>query len=389
MTDSSEPSMSPGPLAPFDTSVPPAPSAPPDPQAPAQEPAPPLPTPAVPSVRALLGAAFELLLRSSHDVRRASFYIGALTLATVGPAVLLTWLTVVLVPTADPIAIDAAGRLQMGRFAGMQGFLVILYPIAFAGLVAASIECRTMAMAVLGGRLAGRPIGTAQALARGRAVFWPATAVSIVVGLVLTVADAVANGLLGAVRLPVQGLSPLTATVVAATVGAPFAYVLAGIVLGGVGVSESLRRSVRVAGARQSAAVVVAAFEVVSGWLLVFGLGVGSDLLVRVAGVIGLGPSADPLSLVATSVLLLAGVFAVGTLLCTVAAITLAPQAVMFVSLTHATIGLDGVRQEPGGGPGDGRAAPRPRSLWLTPALVVAVVVAGLALVFGLTSLAA
>ena len=41
------------------------------------------------------------------------------------------------------------------------------------------------------------------------------------------------------------------------------------------------------------------------------------------------------------------GVFAAGTLVFTVTALSIAPQVVMFVALTHATFGLDHVR--PGG----------------------------------------
>jgi len=43
------------------------------------------PAPAVQSTRRLLGASFDLLSRSTADMRRASFYIGAIVLGTVGP----------------------------------------------------------------------------------------------------------------------------------------------------------------------------------------------------------------------------------------------------------------------------------------------------------------
>ena len=41
--------------------------------------------PAVESTRRLLGASFDLLTRTSDDMRRASFYIGLIVLGTVGP----------------------------------------------------------------------------------------------------------------------------------------------------------------------------------------------------------------------------------------------------------------------------------------------------------------
>jgi len=55
----------------------------PDPAAPAFEPT--VPPPPVESTRRLLGASFDLLTRTSDDMRRASFYIGLVVLGTVGP----------------------------------------------------------------------------------------------------------------------------------------------------------------------------------------------------------------------------------------------------------------------------------------------------------------
>ena len=53
---------------------------------------------------------------------------------------------------------------------------------------------------------------------------------------------------------------------------------------------------------------------------------------------------------------MVAGVFAAGTLLFTITALTIAPQVLMFVGLTHATFGLDTVRP---GGDGDPDTAAR------------------------------
>ena len=73
--------------------------------------------------------------------------------------------------------------------------------------------------------------------------------------------------------------------------------------------------------------------------------------------------------------------FAFGTLIFTVTAITVAPQVVMFLGLTHATIGLDRVRP---GGPEDPdiRLPGRPRFRWLTRSMLLGFMLgaAGLAL---------
>ncbi len=77
--------------------------------------------------------------------------------------------------------------------------------------------------------------------------------------------------------------------------------------------------------------------------------------------------------------MIVALVFAVGTLLFTVMAITIAPQVVMFVGLTHATHGLDRVRvgamddperTRPGG----------PAFHWITRAMLLAFVLGGFGL---------
>ena len=63
------------------------------------------------------------------------------------------------------------------------------------------------------------------------------------------------------------------------------------------------------------------------------------------------------------------GVFAIGTLVFTVTAISVAPQVVMFVGLTHVTFGLDHVRH---GGDTD-PDLPRPgqrRFRWITRPLI-------------------
>jgi hypothetical protein len=124
------------------------------------------------------------------------------------------------------------------------------------------------------------------------------------------------------------------------------AYMLAGVVLGDVDLFEALRRSLRSSG-RAIAAIVVALVETSTGLLILFGLGAGLDIALRVLDALGLGASSGPAGLILVTIGIAAGTFALGTLIYTVTAIALAPQVVMFVGLTHATIGLDHVR--PGG----------------------------------------
>ena len=301
------------------------------------------PPPVIPlaTTRQLLSAAFDLLGRSNTDMRRASFYIGSIVLGTVGPFALAAW--AVGVATLDLTTAQVERRYDSGGDAALS----IAGALALVGLIVAAVESRNVAAAILGGRLAGRPVTPRQALARSRMVFWRAVVAGIIVGIPLLVAESV----VGAVVEPLFGsaadLTVITTTLVTATIGAPFAYVLSGVVLGDVDPVESVRRSFRVFRARKLAAAIVVTFETVAVLLIFVGVEVGLDLVIRVMDALGLGIESGPAGLAVITAGIVTATFAFGTLLFTVLALTIAPQVVMFVGLTHATIGLDSVR--PGG----------------------------------------
>lgn len=336
------------------TAMDPAPPSPPPIEEPPPAPGPapaipvgpaPAPGPAIPlvSTRGLLPAAFDLVTRSSEDMRRASFYIGAVTLGTVGPFALGLWAIEVADVALFSMPSFDAGEPDFSGTSDLAAPITLLGIIAMLGFIVAAIESRTLATAVLGGRMAGKPITLRHAVARARARFWTAVGASIVVGIVL----AVCQGVVDAIVTPALGAASeatlITSTVVTATIGAPFAYVLCGVVLGDVGALESIRRSFMVARARWTAAAVIVTFETIAALLILFGLSAGADLLLRAFGVLGIGTDSGPAGLAIATVGVVAAVFAVGTLLYTVTALTVAPQVVMFVGLTHATGGLDHV----------------------------------------------
>jgi hypothetical protein len=333
---------------------PPAPTEPPPMLAAAS----PGPIPALVSSRALLGASFELLTRTGPDLRRASFYIGGIVLGTTGPAALAIWaLDVVGFDLTDPGFSGVGPGVPEPTPAAAIG-LSVLFLLAGLGLVVGIVESRTLAMGILGGVVAGRPLTVREAVARSRRTFWLAIIVGILVGVPLVIAQTVVEAAVSEILGRNQQFSLLTSTLVSALVGAPIAYVLAGVVLGGVGPVESLRRSFRLFNARRWSAVIVAGFETVATLLLLLGISSGLDLVIRVVGVLGLGPTSGPVGLAIVTMLIVAGVFAAGTLLFTVYALTIAPQVVMFVGLTHATYGLDTVRRagrdDPDAVPGSG-----------------------------------
>jgi hypothetical protein len=342
------------PVAPEPEASEPAASEPPPPLAPADVPvqktpvaAPeqvgiPVPTaPAVESTRRLIGASFDLLTRTSEDMRRASFYIGAVLLGTVGPLALATF-------GLEVVSIHKTQR-EMDRLldAGAGGWYGLLVTFAVIGIVVAAIESQAMATAILGGHLAGRPITVRAALARSRTVFWRIIVAGIIVGIPVGIAQNVVTSVFEALLGPETDVSLVTSALVAGVVGAPLAYLLGGVVLGDVDPFEATRRSFRVFRARKLAAALVAVFQTIAILLVVLGLGAGLDIALRVFSGLGLGAESGPAGLTLVVIGILVGVFALGTLIYTALAISLAPQVVMFVGLTRATFGLDHVR--PGG----------------------------------------
>ena len=369
MTEASGPAAL-GPT-PADATPPPTSTEPlalPEPRRPA-EPA----VPAVESTRRLLGASFDLLTRTSDDMRRASFYIGLITLATVGPLALAAW-------ASEVLAIHRTEHeMQSILLGGAAVWYGVLGVIAGLGLVVAAVESRAMAAAILGGHYAGRPVAVRPALERSRMVFWRVVVVSLIVGIpVLIVQRAIGLGLEGVVG-PETDISIVTSTLAAALVGSPLAYLLTGVVLGDVGPVEATRRSFRVFRARKVAAALVAVFETVAVLLVSLGLGAGLDVALTVFGALGLGPGSGPAGLALITLGVVVGVFAAGTLIYTALAISIAPQVVMFVGLTHATFGLDHVR------PGGDRDPSIPRSgrrrfRWLTIPVLFGIAIGGIGL---------
>ncbi|OGO57868.1 MAG: hypothetical protein A2Z32_07190 [Chloroflexi bacterium RBG_16_69_14] len=379
MTDPVDPSspIEPNPLKPIPTPVAAEPLAP-EPLAP--EPAP-VPSPSVASTRRLLGASFDLVTRASDDMRRASFYIGIVVLATVGPFALASLDLGVVSVHKTSRELEDLVETGFGAWYGLLGGLAVI------GLVVAAVESRTMASAILGGHFARSPVTIREALARSRMVFWRAVIASIIVGIPVYVAQTMVGAGLEEMFGAQTDISLVTSAIVAAVVGAPLAYLLTGIVLGDVDPFEATRRSFRVFRARKAAAALVAVFETVAILLVVLGLSAGLDIALRVFDALGLGSDSGPAGLTLITIGVVVGVFALGTLIYTALAISVAPQVVMFVGLTHATIGLDHVR--PGGDRDPtGQRARGGRFRWLTLPMRIGSICGVIGLVAGVAILA-
>jgi hypothetical protein len=305
-------------------------------------PPPPPPRAAPPRVGETVAGAFDLALAASRQIRRASVYVGILTLALVGPATVL-FLAIV----RDQGGLEAAADFVAGsgaftaREEGALTMLQLSLLCGGIGLFALLIEAQIIATAIIGGVAANRRIGVRDSLRLSRAVFWRVVAAAILVGILRAIV-----GLLTAAILDPSTEAEFEGTqiwdvVFEAVATAPFAYFLAGIVIGGVGPIETLRRSVRVARARWRLAIVVASAGAVIAFIQAFALGAGLDVIFRVSTAAGLGLDGPPHVAVLTGGLILAAVVAIGSLLVTITALTVAPQVFVFLRMTGYSAGLD------------------------------------------------
>lgn len=322
--------------------------------------------------RKLVSTALDLLTRTDAGLRSASFYIGLIMLLTVAPAVILfglIWLA---------LGEDAfSPYAESGVWAA---WLTLAAVPAGLGYIVASVEASALATAVIGGRAEDRPLRLRESIAVVRRRFWRVLGAEIVVGVVTTVANALAGNVVSAVIGPAAAVDAVdfgVSLVVGLTVGAPFVYVTAGIVIGEVGVVDAIRRSFRLVLAKKRLAVVVTLFGVLSQLIVVLGLSAGLDTVFRVLIGAGVADTLPP----ALAVLVIAAlVFALGTLTFLVEAIAAAPAVYAFAALTHYTRGLE-----------IGRLTPlRVRHAWdpyVTPGLAIGAAVALIALVGGIASL--
>ncbi len=333
------------------------------------EPPPPPPLPRVPGIFWTLGQSLDLCVAASRDLRRASLYVGLLTLATVGPfaAVLIAlgssqggfdWLVdaaIGIEPTMVPIDRSIPGLLMLTITIAIVGYLVI------------SIEASVMAAAILAARRIGRPLTMREALRRSRQSFWRVIRGSILVGLILLVPNVVVSFIVGRMFGEASETAAVASTVVGAVIGAPFAYITTGIVLGDVGAAEAVRRSVRLAKAKWRLAIVISSVGVVVAYIQLFALGAGVDVLSRVGTVLGVGFGSGVGGTLALTAVVLLGILSVGSLVLTLAALIVAPQVVAFLGLTAYGSGIERAHE--------GSPSPPLRVPWVTAPMAIVIVV--------------
>ena len=236
------------------------------------------------------GAALDLALAATASVRRASLYVGVLTLLIAGPAIVL-----LLAIIRDQGGFE--GALQM-LFGGQTSFdppesgaismLRVTTLFAVVGVVAISLEGQILAATMIGGAATGRRSASATRSGSRAACSGRSSAAAFLVGIVEQIVGNLINNVAYGVTRSIDGAS-IAGILAAALVIMPFAFYQSGIILGGVGAIEALRRSTRIARARWRLALLVALAGAVVSFIEVFALGAGLDLVVRFASAAGLG----------------------------------------------------------------------------------------------------
>lgn len=338
----------------------------------------------LPNARKVVSAGLQLAVASSRQIRGASIYIGLLSLAAFGPIAVLILVVIgrlVSVPgTLDALLVDPTQVLL--EQPDIVGALTLMYILAMVGLmllITISIDAQAMAIALLGGVAAERPLRLWETVLRARQTFWRIAGAGGVVGVVSLVVTLVVSA---PFLRPFDSNTGVTfiASMIGTLVVTPFAFASAGIVLGNVGVTEALRRSVKLFRARPRIALVVTLFTLVTSAIQTFALGAGADVAIRVGEFLHLGIDQGGVALILPSLLVLAFIVAFGSLTFTVAAIVAAPQVAAFLGLTFYSAGLDQART-------DGTTKP-PGLRWVTRKMLGSVAVLGLLSALGVSALA-
>jgi hypothetical protein len=293
----------------------------------------------------------------------------------VAPFALLVWRV-----SAEFEALTTVERVER-LTGGVQVAISASLVVAVVGLLIAFIESRAVAVALLSARLEGRPLELRDAVERSRRVFWRIVRATILTTVPLTLLQRAIEGFAADAFRGESEVSVISAGIVTTILLAPVVYVLSAIVLGDLGAWAAVRRSIGLFRAGNLAALVVALFAWSAQLLTTFGVVAGLSLVLRATDLTSLFASSDTVASVVTAIVIVVLVFAVGTLLFTVAAISHAPQVLMYLALTGEAPGLDAARAPRSEG---GR-----RFRWLTRPYLVLVILAVLLLLLGLFRLAA
>ncbi len=323
----------------------------------------------------ILGRGLDLNVAASSDVRRVALLIGVLALAAAGPIVAI--LLIASGQSGELPMIDGQIDFQevQARNA-LRGPLELILLIGGLCLVALAIDSQLLAVHVIASRATGRPFVLRPALEVVRLRFWRLARANILVAAILFVPRFVLEQVLAPRGIVIQSQA-VVQVLLDLVLSVPFAYVATWVLLGQVGAREAVRRSWRLARARPSLALVIAIVTVGFQTVALVALGSAVDILLGIANALGLD-HASGLGYVPLGALFALAIVAAGSLVVTIAALTVGPQVVAFLRLTGADGGLVALHD-----PDNPFATPRIEPLVSRPmkiALVIEAVLAALAL---------
>lgn len=353
---------------------------------PESSPAPPPSAPAVaamPGVMATVGRGLDLNVAASAEIRRASLYVGLLSLLALGPIAAIGWALSVHEGGLEWLEQIAAGSvattIPVSSTFELLSFVVLF--LGFSCFVAVAVDAQLLAAILIGDRATGRRFDLRAGLALGRLRYWRLIRASLLIGLILLIPRFVINRVVMNGEPAGSETQALVSTALEILLSTPFAYVTAGVVLGAVDAREAVRRSWRLARARWRLALLIAVVNTAVSYIAGFALGAGGDILGRLGTAIGVGASMGPLQVVALAAIVAFAIVSIGSLVMTIDALTAGPQIIAFLGLTGYANGLDALKNP------DNPLAPRRVEPLIARPMKIALLISGAAAILAVISL--
>ncbi|GAC1667472.1 MAG: hypothetical protein NVS9B8_09380 [Candidatus Limnocylindrales bacterium] len=284
----------------------------------------------LPGALRVVGRGLDLNVGGSGSIRRASLYAGMMFLLLLGP------IAVVVALVASRLDRGLLDRMLHGQMVPL-GFDLGAAPIVLLvgglALAAVSVDLQNVAVLLIDGQASGRRTSLARVLGQARRGFWRLIGASLASGVLLLLPSLALALIIGQPRAAEPQVKTLVRSLFGLVAATPFAYVGASVVLGRAGPLEALRWSWRLARRRWRLAVVLGVVNTATGYLAAFGFGAGADVLVRVADGLGLAADTNPLKIVELAVIVAFAIAALGSLVMTIAALSVGPQVVAYRAL--------------------------------------------------------
>ena len=337
---------------------------------------------AMPGTLGIVSRGLDLNVAASAEIRRASLYIGLLSLLSLGPIAATLWAF-----SARQGGFEWLQRLARGLRPdfvpvgpGFGELFAVILLIGLACLLAVTVDAQLLATILIGAKATGRRFSLGAALALARLRYWRFVRASAMVGVILVLPRFLINQVVMNGQPAGTEAQALIVSAIDILLSTPFAYVAAGIVLGAVGARESIGRSWRLAQARWRLALLIGIVNTAVTYIAGFAVGAGGDILVRLGTAFGLGGSTGPVQIGVLALIVAVAIVSIGSLIMTIGALTAGPQVVAFLGLTGYSSGLDALND-----PADPSAQPPGAPLISLPmqlALVINAALATLSLIF-------